>query len=428
MKRGFLKSAKATAKLTKDTDQTAVRPSKREFELLQRSYGVVENAGRPEGYEARETISKERDALAPTESLDPDATLYTTQPSIFMNTTPRNFPDGWTECLLYPDVKALILATPGFPAPLLRPSTINHRLAPIPSKGLGLFSTRKICAGDLILSERPLALVPAWMSVQVRYLKELTAKEKFQAHLHEREQQLKVLFDRMYPDYQKAFMALANSHQHDGSGPIGGIIRTNALGVTCLQTGRYSAEERQKFRKGIYSAVCNEISRLNHSCCSNTTTHFDVATFSFQLYAARDIAEGEELTITYTNPRSLAKERQSELEPYGFQCTCSACRTPSESDARRAVSLTLSIRNVKDGLAKLSLLEQEGLEATDDYCETLKSVMELYIALGDANNASKYAGKLVKRPWSPLADGVRLYGTPLGVESHPLWTKRTKPE
>jgi hypothetical protein len=207
---------------------------------------------------------KERDALAPTEGLDENIALYTTQPSITMNATPADFPDGWTECLLYPDVKALILATPGFPASLIRPSSCKYRLASTPDKGFGLFSTEKIHAGDLILSERPLTLVPACISTQVRFLKELTAQEKFLAQIYEWEQTLKILFDRLHPDYQAAFMALANSHQHDGSGPIGGIIRTNALGVFCLQTGRYSAEEQRTYRRGIYSAVCKEISRLNH--------------------------------------------------------------------------------------------------------------------------------------------------------------------
>ncbi|KAJ7772071.1 hypothetical protein DFH07DRAFT_734269 [Mycena maculata] len=377
-------------------------------ELLERSHGFVENAGRPEGYEAQRTILKERDALAPTEGLDSDNTLYTTQPSIRMDATPAAFSDGWTECLLYPDVKALILTTPGFPSPLFRPSSRGYRLGPSPNKGRGLFTTRKISAGDLVLSERPLTLTPAWISTRVRYLKELTAEEKVQTQIYEWEQTFKVLFDRLHPDYRTAFMALANSHQRDGSGPIGGIIRTNALGVRCLQTGRYSAEEARTLRRGIYSAVCREISRLNHSCSPNTTAKFDVASFSYQLFAARDIPKGEELKFSYTALNALAEARQTELEPYGFRCTCSACRTP-ESDARRALSFVFPVETIEDCLEKLSLLEEEGLQVAEEYCETLKSLMNLYLGRGDVHNASKYARKLASRPWSPLADLARSY-------------------
>ncbi|KAJ7496835.1 hypothetical protein FB451DRAFT_1386188 [Mycena latifolia] len=424
MKRGFLNSGRAKAKLTKDTDEIAVQKSNPL--IFKPRHGVVQNAGKssPKGYETPQVSTKEFDPLAPPDSLDQDSRIYTTQPSILLSDTPTTFPDGWTECLLYPDAKALILTTPGFPAPLVRPSSSSYRLTSSPSKGLGLFSTRKISAGDLILSERPLTIAPAWNITKLRFLREFTEQEMYQAQLYEQEQELKALFDRLHPDYQAAYMELANSHQHDGSGPILGIMRTNGLGLGSLQTGRYNAEEQRNLRKGYYIAVCKELSRLNHCCSPNTEPHFDVASFSYRLFAARDISEGEELTISYTDLHLAAKDRQSALEPYGFQCTCTACRTPFESDTRRAMTLSIQADTIENGLAKLSLLEQEGLQVLDEYCETLKSAMEHYSALGDSDNASKYAVKLVQRPWSRAADNARLYTTPPGIQSHPLWMKK----
>lgn len=229
---------------------------------------------KPQGYEVQRPIMKEMDPLAPPERLPEDMTLYTTQPSIAMNATPANH-EGWTECLLYPQVKALILATPGFPARLLKPSAPNYRLVPIPDKGQGLVSTANIHASDLILSERPLTLTPASASLsKFRFLRELSAKEKYLAALYEWEHSLKILFDRLHPDYQAAFMALANSHQHDGSGPIMGIIRTNGMGVRFLEPGKYSTEAPQPGDKGMYTAVCKEISRLNHRSAS--VAHFAI--------------------------------------------------------------------------------------------------------------------------------------------------------
>ncbi|KAF8146859.1 hypothetical protein K438DRAFT_1626949 [Mycena galopus ATCC 62051] len=342
-----------------------------------------------------------------------------------MDTTLAEYPDGWTECLIYPDAKAFILATPGFPAPILKPSSLKYRLAPIPDKGQGLVSTAQIRAGDVILSERPLTIAPIAMISDIRFMKELTAQEKYLASIYEWEQTLKLMFDRLHPDYQAAFMALANSHKHDGSGPILSVIRTNGLGLL-LPVGKYSVEEQETLGKGRYSAVCKEISRLNHSCSPNTIAHFDVVTFSFQLYATRDIAKGEELTLAYTSLGLPAETRQSNLEPYGFRCTCSACRTPSTSDDHRATSLTMQIANIDDGLLQLALLEENGLETWDPYCNALKTVMELYIALGDADNGSMYAKKLARRRWNPLANVAERYTTPLAIESHPLWRSRSK--
>ncbi|KAJ7030011.1 hypothetical protein C8F04DRAFT_1115032 [Mycena alexandri] len=390
------------------------------------SYGVVENAGRPDGYKTREIVHREVDPLAPPEIFEEDMTMYTTQPSVTMDASPVKFPDGWTECLLYPDVKALILATPGFPSALTRPSSCKYRLSPTPGKGHGLFSISPIRANDLIISERPLTLVPAWQGISIRLLREMTMQEKIQIQAYEWEQQLKVLFDRLHPDYQAAFVKLANSHQHDGSGPIAGIMRTNGLGVSCLQTGRYTAEEQQKHRKGYYTAVCKEISRLNHSCCLNTTWFFDLSTFSFQLFATRDIAKDEELTISYINLRAPAKDRQLALEPYGFQCACSACLAPSSSDIQRASCLSMPVANMDDGLIKLALIEEAGLQGANAYSQTLKVVMEFCIGAGDAESASMYAKKLANRRWSAAANEARSYTTPLAIHSHPLWIERTQ--
>jgi hypothetical protein len=128
-----------------------------------------------------------------------------------------------------------------------------------------MFSTRKLDAGDLVLVERPLTVSPSAMSIEVHFPTDFTAEQKMQAYLHECEKMWRFLFERMHPDNQSAFMALANSHKQDGTGPIGGIIRTNALGIDCFQTERtrkYGGEHAAK--RSAYGAVCKEISRVNH--------------------------------------------------------------------------------------------------------------------------------------------------------------------
>ena len=76
--------------------------------------------------------------------------------------------------------------------------------------------------------------------------------------MHEWEEHLGIALKRMTDANRKAFMALANSHTEDGSGPILGIIRTNGY----IVPGLYDGHEDDNTK--TYSAVLNVMSRLNH--------------------------------------------------------------------------------------------------------------------------------------------------------------------
>ncbi|KAJ6491783.1 hypothetical protein C8R47DRAFT_1271535 [Mycena vitilis] len=225
----------------------------------------------------------------------------------------------------------------------------------------------------------------------------------------------------MHPENQAAYMALANSHKHDGSGPITGM-RTNGFAVECLQTGKFSLGEQEKERRGVFTAVCKEISRLAYpappphfaclrtltdplSCSPNTIAHFDIPTFSYQLLAARNIGEGEELTLAYTGVINLTTSRQKGVGATRLPC--------------------IKIANVDDGLVKLALIEEQGLQACGQYCDTLNTLMELFISNGDAETARMYAKKLAVRKWGAYAAAQR-YTTIPAIEAHPLWKKKNR--
>lgn len=84
-----------------------------------------------------------------------------------------------------------------------------------------------------------------------------------QATLFECEKLYKQVFDRMFPEDQEAFMSLFNSHLHDGSGPITGIMRTNGLQVDSLRFRENVAGYDSNMSS--YTAVGKEISRINQS-------------------------------------------------------------------------------------------------------------------------------------------------------------------
>lgn len=162
--------------------------------------------------------------------------------------------------------------------------------------------------------------------------------------------------------------------------------------------------------------------------------------FSYQLFAVRDIAKNEELTFQYTNVECSAAKRNAALMPYAFVCECAACQDVSASDARRAaiaafnpsVHSWLFDRKIADDwlLAKcqehLALIVREGLEHLPAYCDVLTVIMEVYICLGDARHASEWAAKLDKFLWEEKRPDVKHLLDPAraAYEAHPMWRAR----
>ncbi|KAJ7125153.1 hypothetical protein C8R44DRAFT_980376 [Mycena epipterygia] len=381
MKRGFLNSSKARAKMAV-ADGPVTVSSKQNVRPAELRYGVLENVGVPEGYKLPN--------LELTDSGTNSLMVYTSLPNIPDGSPPAAYADGWSECLLSSETKAKIVSTPGFPSNILRPPKVRHRIGPVPGKGLGTFSTMVLHTGDLILSERALMIAPVAIGPSHDIPSHFSLEQVEQIQLAQREQILQASFDRMDTQYKKAYKELANSHLHDGSGPIFGVSRTNGLGVDPLTI---EGDPPQ-----FYSAVCKEISRLNHSCSPNTATMFDMASFSFRLYAVRDIA---------------AKT----LEPYGFRCTCRACRDPRTSDPRRATIRRMDAASP----ALMAMWVEEGLQRSNLYHQHAVVLMERYISLGDAENAVIYAAMLGKMKW--IESEAQRWADPVAIKSHPMWRK-----
>ncbi|KAF7290114.1 SET domain-containing protein [Mycena chlorophos] len=311
------------------------------------------------------------------------------------------------ECVFLPGTKQVLFDMPGFPQPLPPPPTNPaYCVASIPGKGLGLIATRALKQGELILTERPLLVRPR--SVTVFVPPSFDEKQTTQHALDERERITKPALARMTEDRRDAFFKLHNSRTDDGAGPINGIVATNGLEWTNLHPGLTGG-------RGDYTAVCDLISRLNHSCSPNTQATYSRVQFAFNIYAVRNIAQGEELTF----------------HPTDFICDCPFCagrgdaEHVAESNARRTTirgfsSSSLSLLHlhqkwiintnpsgeslpddwlVRQYLEQLVLLEKEGLQSCDLYCLLPQAIMGSYIMLADAKRASKWAAVVNRRCW-----------------------------
>ncbi|KAJ6491765.1 hypothetical protein C8R47DRAFT_1121704 [Mycena vitilis] len=424
MKRGFLNSSKAKARPLGPTHVLASKPlttqsrtsspesdsdSSLTFspvwdgpaEPVRRlPIGKVERVAFPDGYEPEEHDPRSNTI---------HGMVFTTLPQI----TDPTSDEPVTECLFFPGSKEVFTGIPGFPHPMVQPAAPAFKLDKVPGKGMGLFATRALPAGELILSERPLFLSPVGFEVLAR--PNFNFAQYTQRLLMESEKSVAMSVDRMRPESKAAFMALANSHLEDGSGPCLGIVRTNGLGVSGLRPG-------VKGLRSKYGAIPQYISRLNHSCSPNTSPRFDKGSLSYRLWAVRDIAEGEELTFQYTDVICAAEARQKDLKPYAFTCTCPACTDAPASDERRAAiagfTPTVVVWAVNRELSddwllkktaeKLALMDIEGLQHCTEYWEATHAMMDTYIALGDTHNASKWAAKLLPQVWADKYDKAKI--------------------
>ncbi|KAF5376480.1 hypothetical protein D9615_008624 [Tricholomella constricta] len=319
----------------------------------------------PEGYEPREAIVKAYDSR--TVDYPEGGCIFTSLPSRNYGDTLAEHPDNWTECLLWGGKqKRDILSTPGFPSPIPRPPQTRHRIGPS-LFGIGMFATRDIKMGDLIMSERPLLASPIVIPPLIPNFPEgfeLTLSQSLEAKMAEFEKCLENSLGRMLPENRAAFLALHNCHTEDGSGPIFGRIRTNGFGII-------QKTEKSGLEAGDYGCVgvFNAISRVNHSCAPNAIYDFTVASFSCQLRAIRDIKTDEEIFISYCSTSEPTAARQAKLKPYGFECTCRVCSDPTSDALLAKIEASTSGPSLK----RLSKSNEERLQYSKYWMATIEA-------------------------------------------------------
>lgn len=163
-------------------------------------------------------------------------------------------------------------------------------------KGFGVFATRDILPGEVILSEAPL----------------LTMTES-----GARADPLKAAVAALSPAKRKAYFALASHQSHPSESPDRSIMYTNGFGINPHTT-----------------AIFEIASRINHSCVENTVYEWvpdkAQAHGGRMVYTAyRKLLEGEEVTIDYGHSVKALKRI------YGFECDCGGCTDSEEDDKQR---------------------------------------------------------------------------------------------
>ncbi|RDX51832.1 SET domain-containing protein [Lentinus brumalis] len=288
------------------------------------------------------------------------------------------------------------------------------QVAPSPrTGGVGLFATRVLSRGTLILSEAPLFTLPPTRtnSTVLSALSQRTREE------------------------QSEFFTLWNAFKapHNGRPPLLpalGIFATNAL--PCGD-GPESAKEETGWKTGLCGpreGVFLQASRLNHSCRPNICRWWDPDMQEMRIRALRDIEPDEELCMSYVGVDILQAraERTTEIEEvFRFVCTCEACSLDREecleSDRKRAAvrrlfeeigqcgkEPTLGMRKVQ---LALRLLQEEQLvhyEASFSF-----DAFQFCVLVSDFANAKAWVRKAweatcnTSGPDSPAARTFKMY-------------------
>ncbi|PVI03286.1 SET domain-containing protein [Periconia macrospinosa] len=267
---------------------------------------------------------------------------------------------------------------------------------PSPGKGIGVFATRALEPGDIILAE------PAIIKIEPPDFRDGAAYP-----LNSIESLLYSAFDTLSEEKQAEVMSLHahltpdEENQDKDSHMLVPIFRSNAyiVGKTLSELGL--------FPKGA---------RINHSCRPNSSQVWIDKIGKRVVRAVRPIAEGEEIFATYIPLLRDQKSRQQRLDQYGFKCTCSACTqdraAQADSDKRRSSirkafadfepQLTLSVPQSINGRKKAEknaaasvdlakLVEEEGL--ADYYAQAYRVVALSHARIEKWDTATLWAHK-----------------------------------
>ncbi|KZT40148.1 SET domain-containing protein [Sistotremastrum suecicum HHB10207 ss-3] len=337
--------------------------------------------------------------------------------------------DGWTECIIRLGTNNKIKQIEGFPMPLQRPKVAAYHIKETDDIGFGMFAARRLGISDLILNERPLVLGP------------LTVDPDNPINM---EKYIKDALDRLPDALAAKYRALFDCHtgtecaEGDGSGnsTLFGIFRTNAFRVDTL----YDSEPTDD--NGLYCAVGENTSRINHSCRPNALVSFHLDAFSFQVRAIRQIEEGEEIVIPYCDIMLPHKKRDAIFRNFHFECVCQSCQDPAASDAIRSTITSpsaifkqwLDDRSlpgdyvIRHSLSQIDTMLREGMEGSAVYGEHLQAIMESYICLGDSGLASIWGVKLGRALLASAGDTKNLELMSDGhlYPYHEAWQSRMK--
>ena len=194
-----------------------------------------------------------------------------------------------------------------------------YKVDKIVGKGFGWIALKNIKVGTMICKEKP------------QFFPEKIPMELDPPSIHF--SNLMNTFFAMSNENQKEFLELSNAYSdpnslNDEAKKLYFGWKTDTenqnqfdskllLKIICIcQTNRFGDG---------FGEICIKISRINHSCCSNSD-YFTNDEGEMEIRATSKILEGQEITINYAPRMKKLKERKHGFQIYGFVCSCDLCQ------------------------------------------------------------------------------------------------------
>lgn len=193
----------------------------------------------------------------------------------------------------------------------------------IPGKGMGLIATAPIPRGEQIMANT------ASLMIDYRAFNELTREQytALQAHA----------VTHLPPDHAALILALSpdaanpntttnstnptpnNTTNITRADLIDAITTTNSFDIDPAPSDPIDQHH------SLFT-LFPTIARMNHDCRPNAEYRYSPSHLAQYITAARDIAAGEEVAISYINPVMVRERRVGRLRKnWGFECGCKLC-------------------------------------------------------------------------------------------------------
>ena len=267
-----------------------------------------------------------------------------------------------------------------------RPSCRPYTIRNVPGKGRGLFATRKIIPGKIILEERPLLTLDkgdqfSFMSSHYPNI-DVVTKAKI-LKLFDPAENLKTLdadkvdLNQLIRKNPTLLMWIESTD--DEAEKILRIYTGNSINI-CNVPYLYNPSE-----SGLY----NKISQINHSCNPNAIWTWVRGDFKRkQVRAMKTIQKDEEIVVNYRdfvkfNFGSREYRQEELLQTFAFSCTCSECSLEGEALLENE-RIRAEIRDKEANIRKYS--SPQALKIAVGLCQELvKLVKELDLRLEFVN-------------------------------------------
>ncbi|OAQ98044.1 hypothetical protein LLEC1_04477 [Akanthomyces lecanii] len=258
-----------------------------------------------------------------------------------------------------------------------------------PGRGRGLFTTKAVRAGDLLLCEKAFAYSYCDLSTgRYSILMDLESKRGFAGGQAE---MLTQIIQNLYhnPEYSRPFLELHHGDYKtvsrasaDGNPVVDSFLAAKTMSLNVFGAPRTSQESLSKATKneededggkrGFGTAgIWIKASYVNHSCVGNCRRSF-IGDMQI-LRAAADMETGTELRFPYHQPQELDShdDVQRRLENWGFVCDCALCqarRATTAAQLSKRKLLMKSMQGIIDSQTNKPLAK--GLRLLDELKET----------------------------------------------------------